>query len=106
MTIVDGRFASEIVTQKGRFYKFDDLQCMLRYKAENAKMPIQNMYINIYTEANKLIDTKQGFYIKHESFKSPMRGNYAAYQSKEMALIKANELGLEIMTWENLNAAK
>ena len=32
MSISDKRFACEIVTEKGRAYKFDDVTCMMSYK--------------------------------------------------------------------------
>ena len=31
MSIVDQRFAGEIVTQKGKVFKFDAVECMLNY---------------------------------------------------------------------------
>ena len=32
MSISDKRFACELVTEKGRAYKFDDVTCMMSYK--------------------------------------------------------------------------
>ena len=31
MSIVDQRFAGEVVTQKGKAYKFDAVECMVNY---------------------------------------------------------------------------
>ena len=35
MTISDIKFAAELVTNKGRSYKFDDIACMMKYIYEN-----------------------------------------------------------------------
>lgn len=102
MTISNGKFAAEILTQKGRVYKFDDLQCMLRYKTENNNITIQTMYVNDYTANNKLIEASTAYYLKHESFKSPMRGNYAAFASETICKQKATELMVDLHTWEQL----
>ena len=31
MTLVDSKYGAELVTQKGKIYKFDDLNCMLNF---------------------------------------------------------------------------
>jgi len=37
MGIEDPKFATELITEKGRIYKFDDLNCMQSYATENAE---------------------------------------------------------------------
>ncbi|MDR7820308.1 nitrous oxide reductase accessory protein NosL [Riemerella anatipestifer] len=37
MTIQDSRYATELITEKGRIYKFDDLVCMEAYTRENSQ---------------------------------------------------------------------
>ena len=31
MTLVDKKFGAEVVTKKGKVYKFDDLNCMIKF---------------------------------------------------------------------------
>ena len=31
MTIANGKFGAELITQKGRCYKFDDVSCMIQF---------------------------------------------------------------------------
>jgi hypothetical protein len=38
MTIVDARFACQIVSTKGKAYLFDDVKCMKSYLANNEKL--------------------------------------------------------------------
>src|SRR5690606_3250333 len=49
MTISDARFASELVTKKGRVYKFDDITCMVNYTKENTKVNGSVNFISDYT---------------------------------------------------------
>ena len=61
MTIVDKLHAAEIVTKKGKVYKFDATECMINYIDE---LDTQNcIYLsNNYTEPeNLLMQLKQHF---------------------------------------------
>ena len=41
MKIADGKFGAELITEKGRVYKFDDMHCMMNYHKENATTKIK-----------------------------------------------------------------
>lgn len=49
MTISDGRFGAELITKKGRVYKFDDLRCLINYKAENTSVENIKYFVPDYT---------------------------------------------------------
>ncbi|MBX3239404.1 MAG: nitrous oxide reductase accessory protein NosL [Chitinophagaceae bacterium] len=86
MKISDGRFGAELITEKGRIYKFDDLNCMVGFCDEQPKGSIKSHYINDYSKDNDLIDATTAWYVYSENLKSPMGGNTAAFASKEEAL--------------------
>ncbi|WP_198175425.1 hypothetical protein [Spirosoma telluris] len=52
MTIVDQTFAAEIVTQKGKSYKFDDVACLVNYLNEN-KVPEADLAFLLVDQYNK-----------------------------------------------------
>ncbi len=103
MTIADGRFAAEMITKKGRVYKFDDISCMLGYARENTKHEYSQWFVNQYDSNNILIDVKQAFFIHSEEIHSPMGGNVAAFASKQNAEKYAMKWNAEILNWENIN---
>ncbi|MBX3163015.1 MAG: nitrous oxide reductase accessory protein NosL [Bacteroidetes bacterium] len=103
MTISDGKFAAEVITQKGRAYKFDDLSCMLGYVAEQAKGSIKSYYINDYLKDNELIDATSAWYVYDEEFRSPMGGNTAAFSSQETARAYAEKLGVQETGWNEVS---
>ncbi len=103
MTISDGRFAAELITAKGRIYKFDDLNCMLRYRKENHKTNYQSFWVNDYNEKNTLIPAESSFYVYAQSIKSPMGGNTAAFSSKEKAEEFAKGINAKISNWETIS---
>jgi copper chaperone NosL len=103
MTISDGRFAAESITKKGRIYKFDDLSCMLLYQKENPKTSYQSFWVNNYLANNVLISAETAFYVSSEKAKSPMRGDIAAFASKEQATNVAKEWKAEVKNWIRIN---
>src|SRR5690606_15753522 len=79
MAIDDGRFGTELITGKGRIYKFDDMGCMLRFEIAQTNEQGKQFYINDYTQHNTLIKAENAWYIRHDNLNSPMRGNIAAF---------------------------
>ncbi len=100
MTIADGRFGCELLTNKGRVYKFDDLGCMLRYKVENMKLSPKEFFINDFTAQNVLLPAESAFYVYDKSFGSPMGGNIAAFKSETEANAFAQNLKAEVQDWK------
>jgi copper chaperone NosL len=103
MTIADGRFGAELITDKGRIYKFDDLSCMMKYSKQN---PTNNsrLFVNEYSSKNILIDIATSFFIFSDEVRSPMGGNIASFATKEAADKYAKEWNAKIVSWENLDS--
>lgn len=104
MTISDARFGCQLATMKGRAYNFDDVQCMIAFvKAGNvAKEDVAECYLPDYSHTNKLLPSKALFLLKSESLKSPMRGDVAAFATRqELAQVQETHGGEEL-TWADL----
>jgi copper chaperone NosL len=92
MTLMDTKFGAEIVTTKGKVYKFDDVNCMLDFY-NSGEVPAENMQeilIVDFSKPEKLIDARNALYVKSQSVKSPMASNIAAFESTD-DLKKMNE---------------
>ena len=83
MKISDGKFVAELITSKGRIYKFDDMHCMISYHKENLTTNIQSFYIHDFSQNNILIPAETAFYVKGGEINSPMRGNIIAVKTEE-----------------------
>lgn len=103
MTIMDKKFAAELVTPKGKVFKFDDIIC-LRQFAENTPQPPNTLYyVNDYLgEKATVLDASKAVFLKHGLFKSPMNGNYAAFSTQADAQHLKDSLQLPFITWETL----
>lgn len=105
MTLVDNKFGAEIVTKKGKIYKFDDLNCMVKFynAGHEPKDNISSCIVAAYTDPTKLLDATKAIYVESEMVKSPMAANIAAFSSKqEMEKFNLEWKG-KTLTWNELS---
>ncbi len=99
MTIMDKRYAAEIVSPKGRAFKFDDISCLRAYALEPGSLLFVNDFSGKSTEP---LPAEKAVYLHHESFGSPMAGNLPAFADEASAKALQDSLGLPLLTWEKL----
>ena len=102
MKISDGKFGAELITSKGRIYKFDDMFCMIKYHKENKTVQIHSFYIHDYNQNNVLIPAETAFYIKGGEINSPMHGNIIAVKTNEESQILAQKLKANPISWQEI----
>lgn len=102
MAISENQFAAEIITKKGRVYKFDDVACMLKYTEANADVEIKNYYVSNFLNGEELIDATTALFVKHDDLHSPMGGNAAAFANKEKASEYASKNQANVIEWNDL----
>jgi copper chaperone NosL len=83
MTLMDNKFGAEMVTLKGKLYKFDDVNCMLNYyhSGQFMKEDVKTILVIDFSKPSKLIDATNALYVKSEAIKSPMASHVAAFES-------------------------
>ena len=102
MTIVDKVHAAEVVTKKGKVYKFDASECMIHFMDEFDTSTIKFYLSNNYTEPKILIDATQATFLISKNVPSPMGGFLSAFKNKEDAM-KVKELkGGKLYSWEEV----
>lgn len=84
MIISDKKFGAEIVTQKGKAYKFDDTHCLASFLKSGSldKKEIAATYVADYTAQEKLIPAEKAFWLKAETIRGPMGGLFAAFETE------------------------
>jgi copper chaperone NosL len=104
MTIVDPKFGGEVITKKGKVYKFDDPSCMIHFlrsdivkEAEIA----QRLFIN-FQKQNDFIDVNRAFLLVSPQLKTPMGGNAAAFVSQQEAEKVQDSAKGEIVNWNDI----
>lgn len=102
MTIVDKIHGAELVTEKGKVYKFDAAECMLNYIQDNPSMEVDNFYTNYHENPTELIPVTNAFFLISEAIPSPMGANLTAFKTKENAQKIHSEMGGKLYSWETL----
>lgn len=101
MPIADAKLGAELITEKGRVYKFDDLLCLLQYKKANPEPKPKSFFVADY-ETGELIDASKATYVSHASIKTAMQGNTAAFASKQAAQNFAAKLKTLVHSWDEI----
>jgi copper chaperone NosL len=104
MVISEKRFGAEIVTKKGKIYKYDAAECMLNYLSLGniALNEIAGYYVIDSSNPANLINAEQAHYLISEKYPSPMGANLSAYLDKSRAEANQKEFGGELFTWNDL----
>jgi len=104
MTISDKHYGAEVITQKGKVYKFDEIRCLISYINENESnvKSVSEYYLTDFTGKNELVKKENLSFLKSDKLKSPMGGNIASFSNKDSLNVYRNKLGGEIVTWETL----
>ena len=98
MTITDTKYATQLVTEKGRNYKFDDISCLKDYENSNTETATNAKEYVVDFPSGKFIEATTATFIKGGEIKSPMGGNTQAYTDKAAAKKAATDLGATVTT--------
>jgi copper chaperone NosL len=104
MTIMAPQFGAEIVTKKGKVYKFDDMHCLISAmkKGEIKKEDIaQNLVIN-YQKENDFLNAETATYVVSDQIHSPMNSNAAALSNEQAAVELHKTVNGQVMNWQTL----
>lgn len=102
MTIVDKVHAAEVVTKKGKVYKFDATECMVNFMEEFDTSEIALFLSNNYLEPESLIDATKATFLISENIPSPMGAFLSAFKTKDDAVKTQLEKDGDLYTWEEL----
>lgn len=102
MTIVDKVHAAEIVTKKGKLYKFDSTECMIHFMNEFDNAEIELYLSNNYTEPEALIDATKATFLISKNIPSPMGAFLSAFKTEGEAQKFQSEKGGMLYSWNQL----
>lgn len=104
MTIMDPKFGSELVTNKGKVFKFDDIGCMVQFLKSGQverKAIKHNVTVN-FEKQGDLIDTDKAFFAVSDEIRSPMNYGIAAFRDKRAAESFISGKKGSVMTWNDV----
>lgn len=104
MNITDNKFAAELITTKGKIYKFDSIECLFQFKNsildENEK--IHSEWVNDFSNPGELIDLNKAHFLLSEQFRSPMGLNVLSFSSENELLKIKSEFGGKELSYNDV----
>jgi len=104
MLISDQRYGGELLTDKGKPYKFDSIECMAAYilKEKEGSKNIQSIWTIDFEIPETFIDAKQSWYLQSDSLRSPMGLNLSSYYDQSHAQGARNLHTGKIVRWQEV----
>lgn len=102
MTIADAKFVAELITSKGRIYKFDDLSCLQSYRKENPDKTEAKLFVADFENPTEFLPVGEAILVHGEQINSPMGGNTAAFNNKKSAEDFTATRTAQILLWNDI----
>ncbi|MEO9474861.1 MAG: nitrous oxide reductase accessory protein NosL [Cyclobacteriaceae bacterium] len=102
MTIVDTQHAAQLVTAKGRNYKYDAIECMINDLSKWKRPPVKTHLVADYANPRGLTDALTASYLISEEIPSPMGAYLSAFSSEIKRDDTHSASGGEKLSWNQL----
>ncbi|MBK7869884.1 MAG: nitrous oxide reductase accessory protein NosL [Saprospiraceae bacterium] len=102
MTIVDKQHAAEVVTTKGKAFKFDAIECMINYTNLKEADEFSLYLVNDYLTPGELIDATTSTFLISKNIPSPMGAYLSAFADADKASATQMEQSGELYNWNEI----
>jgi copper chaperone NosL len=104
MIISERSFGAELVTTKGKVFKFDDTHCIASFLKSNYlnKIEIAAIYIVDYAQKEKLIPAETAFLLKGDKIRGPMGGDVAAFETEASMNTFQKQWNAVVIKWTDV----
>lgn len=92
MQIVDMRFKGEALTQKGKVFHFDSIECLLRWRHTHLE-EIKHTWITDFYHPSEWVALENAYLLQSPKLPSPMGEFLSAYAAKESFEKALHEFG-------------
>ena len=100
MTIVDPKFSAQAITDKGKVYRYDAIECLVNQVNEESEM--EEMYVAHFSEPGKWLKADSALYVISRDIPSPMGAFLSAYRDRAEAQEVLEGREAEFFQWEGL----
>ncbi|HEY9220068.1 MAG TPA: nitrous oxide reductase accessory protein NosL [Lutibacter sp.] len=102
MNIVDQMHSAQMVTTKGKQFKFDSIECMVNYLDQNKEEKTALLLVADYGNPGEMTEAEKATYLITPAIKSPMGANLSAFSAKNRVEEVQQKNQGEIYTWETV----
>jgi copper chaperone NosL len=102
MVIGDERFAGQVVDRRGNTFKFDALECMAAWLAEERPASAELHSIWVASGREGWVRVEDASFLHSDALRSPMGSGYSAHPTADAARRAQQQVGGELLTWEEV----
>lgn len=102
MTIVDQQHSAQYVTNKGKQFKYDAIECLVNELSEKDMSEIGIMLVADYSDPGQMVMATEATYLISKEIKSPMGANLSGFFKKTDAEGAKAENGGQLYNWQAL----
>lgn len=102
MTIVDKQHAAQLVTVKGKAFKYDAIECMMSHLETWNEATVKLYLVADYRQPGTLTNAKDAHYLISEAIPSPMGEFLTAFENKAQRDSTQQTLNGQALNWQEL----
>jgi len=104
MGITNKQFASELITSKGKVYKFDSIECMAMYYKNHKKTYNKSpeLWMHDYLNPQKWIPLRKAIFMRCQKIHSPMALDLIAVKKQSEVNRIKQKFGGSRIKWKRL----
>ncbi len=107
MMVSEEQFASQLMTDRGRHYVFDSIECMAEFLDHSEEVPedrIQELWVSDFPDPGNWIPVAEAYFLRSDELRSPMGLYLSAYADLQGAQEAQTAFGGEILNWAEVRA--
>jgi copper chaperone NosL len=104
MTVSQEGFASQLVTDRGRSYVFDSVECMAEFVNQEGvpRTQVRSLWVSDFSEPGTWLRAEDARFLRSLELRSPMGMGLSAHASDEAATGLRSEFGGELLSWDQV----
>lgn len=99
---MDKIHGAQIVTDKGKVFKFDAAECLIRYQSNLENKEGYLLFTNHFETPEAFVPMEEATFLISENLPSPMGAFLTAFKTDAKATQLKEEKGGELYNWESL----
>jgi copper chaperone NosL len=104
MTVSDERYATELITKKGKVYFFDSVECLAGFYLDQDPDDVASMWVTDFHTQARLVPVGEAFFLRSKDLRSPMGMNLTAFGDGIEPETILNSFFGEILDWPEVLA--
>jgi copper chaperone NosL len=106
MGVVDKAHSAQYVTNKGKQFKFDAIECLIRKASDPAINEADLAFVLVadYNNPGEMVNAKNATFLVSKAIKSPMGAYLSAFSDNGIAVKTKDDVGGKLYTWEEIKS--